>query len=325
MNSQSNNLYHLGIGNDGREVKRSTLSYANNNRDAGLYEGLFEQVLADAQKMKSPHGFRFKNPLSSFDSTTIDLCLKLFPWAEFRKNKGGIKLNIKLDHQGKIPSFVSMSNAKQHDVKALEGLPVQAGDVLVFDRGYADYEYFKSLCEQKAYFVTRLKKNAVYKRVKKREVKADGNILSDYEIVLPKMSSEIRLRKIIVRDPKTKKKITLLTNNLKWAASTVAAVYKDRWQIELFFKALKQNLKIKRFYGNSRNAVLTQIWIALIVYLLFYILKMKSKNATLSFTNFISVIKTMLFQRRSLFEWLCATSPPLIPKQTLPVNMEFAW
>jgi putative transposase len=289
MNSQGNNLYHLGIGNDGREVKRSTLSYANNNRDAGLYEGLFEQALADAQKLKSPHGFRFKNPLSSFDSTTIDLCLKLFPWAEFRKNKGGIKLNIKLDHQGKIPSFVTMSNAKQHDVKALKELPVQAGDVIAFDRGYADYEYFKSLCEKKAFFVTRLKKNAVYKRIRKRELKAGGNILSDYEIILPKMSNEMRLRKIIVRDPETKKKITLLTNNLKWAASTIAAVYKDRWQIELFFKALKQNLKVKRFYGNSENAVKTQIWIALIAYLLFYILRMKSKNAGLSFTNFISV------------------------------------
>jgi hypothetical protein len=149
MNSQSNNLYHLGIGNEGREVKRSTLSYANNNRDADLYEGLFEQALGDAQEMKSPHGFRFKNPLSSFDSTTIGLCLQLFPWAEFRKNKAGIKLNIKLDHQGNIPGFVTMSNAKQHDVKALEELPVQAGDVLVFDCGYADYGYFLSLCGKK--------------------------------------------------------------------------------------------------------------------------------------------------------------------------------
>jgi putative transposase len=204
-------------------------------------------------------------------------------------------------------------------------MPVRAGDVLVFDRGYTNYGFFLLLCTKKAYFVTRMKKNAVYKRIGKRGVKAGGNVISDYEIVLPKLSGEARLRKIIVRDPKTKKRITLLTNNLRWSAATIGAIYKDRWQIELFFKALKQNLKIKRFYGNSRNAVLTQVWIALIVYLLYYMLKMKSKNTNLSFTNFISVIKTMLFQRRSLFEWLCATSPPLIPKQTLLGNLEFAW
>nr|AGS54172.1 ISGsu1, transposase [uncultured bacterium contig00051] len=138
---------------------------------------------------------------------------------------------------------------------------------------------------KKAWFVTRLKKNAVYKVKKKRGVKAGGNIISDYEIALPKLSEEQRLRKIVVRDPETKKRITLLTNNLSWPAATVGGIYKDRWQIEIFFKAMKQNLKINRFYGNSRNAVMTQLWIALIVYLLYYILKMKSKNAILSFTN----------------------------------------
>jgi putative transposase len=146
--------------------------------------------------------------------------------------------------------------------------------------------------------VTRLKKNAMFKRVKKNE-SPGGNIVSDYEIIVPGYSKEKRLRKIIIRDPDTGRKITLLTNNLKWAASTVSAVYKDRWQIELFFKAIKQNLKIKRFYGNSKNAVMTQTWIALIVYLLFYLLKVQTKNMGMSFTNtnLISVIKTMLFQR----------------------------
>ena len=173
--------------------------------------------------------------------------------------------------------------------------------------------------------MTRLKSNAVYKRAKKRTVKEGGNIISDNEIIIPSMSKEIMLRKIMVRDPETRKKVVLLTNNLQWSATTVAEVYKDRWQIELFFKAIKQNLRIKRFYGNSRNAVMTQIWIALIAYLLFYLLKAKYKSLELSFTNFISVIKTMLFQRTSLYELLCGRSPPLKPKLLLQGNLEFVW
>jgi putative transposase len=286
---------------------------------------VFENLLAQAQSVESKHGFRFKNPLYSIDSTIIDLCLKLFPWADFRKGKAGIKLTVKLDHQGKIPCFVVWSNAREHDSTKIREVPYKPGYVLVFDRGYTDYGYFSVLCKEKVWFVTRLKSNAVYKRVGKREVKEGGTIISDYEIVIPSLSKEIRLRKIIVRDPKTKKKVVLLTNNLKWSAATVAGVYKERWQIELFFKAIKQNLKIKRFYGNSKNAVMSQIWIALIAYLLFYLLKAKFKSWELSFTNYISVIKTMLFQRRSLYELLCGTSPPSPPKLVVQGNLEFAW
>jgi putative transposase len=325
MNSQRNGWYHMGITNTEQEIKRSTLSYANKHRNSNLFKAVFEHLLEAAQAVKEKHGFRFKNPLYSIDSTIIDLCLKLFPWADFRKGKGGIKLTVKLDHQGKIPCFVVESNAKEHDSKKISEVPYKAGDVLVFDRGYNNYEYFAAICALKAWFVTRLKKNAVYKRVKKNPVKAGGNIISDYEIIIPGMSKEIRLRKIIVRDVETKKKLVLLTNNLEWSAATVAAVYKERWQIELFFKAIKQNLKIKRFYGNSKNAVMTQIWIALIAYLLYYLLKAKSKNKTMSFTNFISVIKTMLFQRRSLYEMLCATNPTPKPKLLPNANLEFAW
>jgi len=325
MNSQRNGWYHMGITNTEREIKRSTLSYANMHRDSNLFKSIFEDLVGEAQSKGSKHGFRFKNPLSSIDSTIMDLCLKLFPWAEFRKGKGGIKMTLKLDHQGKLPCFAIVSNAREHDVKKIREIPYESGDVLVFDRGYADYGYFKEICAKKAYFVTRLKKNAVYRRVGKREVKEGGNILSDYEIKIPSMSKEIILRKIIACDPKTKKRIVIITNNLKWSASTVAGVYKDRWQIELFFKAIKQNLKIKRFYGNSKNAVMTQIWIALIAYLLFYLLKVKYKSLELSFTNFISVIKTVLFQRTSLFEFLCGSGPPPKPKLVVQGNLEFAW
>jgi putative transposase len=323
MNSQRDSFYHLGI-NGNTEVKRSTLSYANSHRSAELYKSLFETIMEKARQSGASHGFRFKNPLYSVDATTIDLCLKLFPWADFRERKGGIKLTVKLDRQGKIPCFVTESNAREHDSKKIRLVPFAANDVVVFDRGYTDYGYFASLTSQKVWFVTRLKKNAQFRRVKKNEG-TGRNVVSDYEIIIPGYSNEKRLRKIIVRDPDTGKKTTLLTNNLKWAASTVSAVYKDRWQIELFFKAVKQNLKIKRFYGNSRNAVLTQIWTALIVYLLFYLLKVQTKNMEMSFTNFISVIKTMLFQRISLFEWLLDPSPPPKLLTTPSVQQEFVW
>jgi putative transposase len=325
MNNQQEVWYHMGITNTERKIKRSTLSYANAHRNSNLFKAVFENLLEQVQSIKSTHGFRFKNPLYSVDATIIDLCLKLFPWADFRNNKGGIKLTVKLDHQGKIPCFIIVSNAREHDVKRINEVPYNCGDVLVFDRGFTDYGYFMSICEKKAYFVTRLKKNAVYTCVKKNKVKEGGNIISDYEIIIPSMSKEIVLRKIIVRDPETMKRIVIITNNLNWSASTVASVYKDRWQIELFFKAIKQNLKIKRFYGNSKNAVMTQIWIAMITYLLFYLLKAKLNHYAMSFTNFISIFKTVLFQRASLYELLHGTCQPVKPKNPLECQTEFVW
>ena len=322
MNSQRNCFYHLGIT---REIKRSTISYANANRDSDLFMVVFENLLLKAQALNVKHGLRFKNKLYSIDSTIIDLCLKLFPWADFRKEKGGIKLTVKLDHQGKIPCFVVMSNAREHDIKGIKEIPYETNDVLVFDRGYADYSFFEALCEKKVWFVTRMKKNALIKYCNKRDVKQGGDIVSDYDITLRTMSSKVQLRKIISRDPETGKKIVLLTNNPNWSSSTVAAVYKDRWEIELFFKTLKQNLKIKRFYGNSKNAVMTQIWIAMIAYLLFFLLKAKFRSCKMTFTNFISVVKTMLFHRVSLYEWLCGTSPPMKPRLSLSGNLEFVW
>jgi putative transposase len=325
MNSQRNCFYHLGISDRQCEIKRSTLSYANKHRDAGLFKGIFEALVERVQNIPARHGFRFKNPLYSVDGTTIDVCLRLFPWADFRKAKGGIKLTVKLDHQGKIPCFVIISNAKEHDSRKIKEVPFEANDVAVFDRGYVDYGYFAALNRQKVWFVTRLKKNAKFRRVRKNE-SCGKDIVSDYEIIIPAYSASKRLRKIISIDRETGKKITIVTNNLKWSAGTVAAVYKDRWQIELFFKAIKQNLKIKRFYGNSRNAVLTQIWTALIVYLLFYWLKMQMKDVVLSFTTFISVIRTMLFQRINLTGWLINPSPPLKkPDKTYFGQSEFVW
>ena len=213
-------------------------------------------------------GNMLKNPLYSIDATTIDLCLTLFPWADFRETKAGIKLSVKLDHRGKIPCFAIISNAREHESKEVEKIPLQSGDIVAFDRGYNNYKYFAKLCANSIYFVTRLKENASYTVVSTNETGSNNNILSDEVICLNGFYAQkecpFYLRKIVSLDPKTDKKIEILTNQISWAASTICAVYKDRWQIELFFKAIKQNLKIKRFYGTSRNAVYTQIWIALI-------------------------------------------------------------
>jgi putative transposase len=323
MNGQRNSLYHLGI-DENTEVKRSTLSYANGHRSAGLYKSLFETALEKARQHGAIRGFRFKNPLYSVDATTIDLRLKLFPRADFRENKGGIKLTVKLDHQGKMPCFAAESNARGHDSKKMRPVPFAANDAVVFGRGYADHACLASLSGQKAWFAARLKKSAKLRRAKKSGA-TGKSIISGYEIIIPGYSKEKRPRKIIARCPDTGEKTTPLTNDLKWAASTASAVYKGRRQMEVFFKAIKQNLKIKRFYGNSKNAATTQIWTAPIAYLLLYLLKAQTNNMAMSFTNFISVVKTMLFQRTSLFEWPPNPSPPPKLLTTPSVQQEFVW
>jgi len=309
INQQRSSLYHLGVST---EVKRSTIAYANEHRDASLYEDLFYAVLSTVPVADQKHGFRFKNPLYSIDATTIDLCLKLFPWADFRDTKAGIKLSIKLDHRGKVPCFAVISNARTHESKELPNIPLNTGDIVTFDRGYNHYGYFANLCKRKIYFVTRIKSNATYPVVRKNCNAKSENIVSDEIIELngfyARKDCSFHLRRIVSIDPDTKNTIEILTNQLEWSATTIAAIYKDRWQIELFFKAIKQNLKIKRFYGTSKNAVLTQIWIALIAYLLFCILKFSTKAAR-TFTCFISVFPTVAFQRRSLFDWF-SDSPP---------------
>jgi hypothetical protein len=323
MNKQGKSLYHLGIP---KFVKRSTISYANKNRNSILFEQLFYKILELIQVQKPKHGFRFKNPLYSIDATTIDLCFKLFPWADFRKEKAGIKLSVKLDHRGKIPCFVVMSNAKHHELTSVSQIPLESGDIVAFDRGYTRYSWFANLCSERIYFVTRMKSNATYTVVKTNSVGNSKTLLSDEVIELKGFYAQkdcpYLLRKIVSKDPITKKQITILTNHLDWAASTISSIYKDRWQIELFFKAIKQNLKIKRFYGTSRNAVMTQVWISLISYLLFKILKFKTKAAR-TFTCFISVLPTVLFQRRSLFDWFSESPPPISTPLSGSLQLEF--
>jgi putative transposase len=313
--SQAKTLYHLGV----RPVHRSTLSYANAHRSHELFKKIFEWMLSKCQPLAPKHKFRFKNPLYSIDATTIDLCLSLFNWAKFRTTKGAVKLHVKLTHSGYLPIFAIVTTGKEHEQKVVPRVPLEKGDVVVIDRAFTNFTWFASLCERGIYFVTRLKKNADYRVVERRDTKHLKNISSDQIIEFKgfytKQKIHYRLRRIRSRDPETGKYIVLLTNQFEWSAKTIAQIYKDRWQIELFFKALKQQLKVKSFVGTSKNALLSQLWVALIAYLLLCYLKFKSKLG-LSLCTLCSILPTNLFSRRNLWDWLNApfhaksNSPP---------------
>lgn len=305
--AHANDLYHLGI----QKVKRSTLAYANKCRSSKVYETLFGTLLSKVTALAPRHKFRFKGEMFSMDSTTIDLSLELYDWAKFRTTKGGIKLHTRLNHSGYIPDFIHLTDAKVHDINIARRIRFKKGDVVVMDRAYNDYKLFANYCEQGTYFVTRLKRNAKFKIVERRDVSKYKNVSSDHVIAFTGVNSSkkcpLHLRKIRVKDPETGKCITLLTNNMKWSPATLAAIYKNRWQIEIFFKTIKQNLKVKSFVGTSRNAVMTQVWIAAIAYLLLSFLKFQSKQSWTIY-KLMSVLPSMLFAKTGLWDWL--DSPP---------------
>ena len=322
MASQVHRLYHLGT----KPCKRSTLSYANNNRLHEVFKNVFEYKLENTLKKAPGHKFRFKNNLYSFDATTIDLCLSLYNWAKFRKTKGGIKLHVQLNHNGYIPQFVNVTHAKHHEVNELRRLNLKAGDIIVYDRGCIDFKLFVSHCIKRIYFVTRLKSNAKYKVVERKDVSKYKNISSDQTIEFTdyysKKKCPLRLRRIRCKDPETGKYIVLLTNQFEWSPNTVSKVYKDRWQIEIFFKNIKQNLKIKSFLGTSKNAIMCQIWVALIVYLLLSYMKFVSKyNWTIS--KLMNVLPVILFTRIDLWIWL--NEPFGSQKIKEPLPLELLW
>ena len=303
--TQAKSLYHLGV----KPVHRSTLSYANEHRSHELFKKTFEWMLSKCQPWAPKHKFRFKNPLYSIDATVIDLCLSLFDWAKFRTTKGAVKLHVKLNHAGYLPTFVAVTLGKVHEQKIVPSIPLEKGDVAVFDRGFTNYGWYATLCEKGIYFVTRLKKNADYRVIERRDTSRYKNISSDQIIEFKGVSTSkkmpYRLRRIRSKDPETGKYITLLTNQFQWSANTIAQVYKDRWQIELFFKNLKQLLKVKSFVGTSQNALLSQLWVALIAYLLLSYLKFRSKFGWSLYT-LCSILPTNLFSRRNLWDWLNA-------------------
>jgi len=301
-------LRHLGLD---EAPARSTLSYANAHRPWELYQTVFNQVLGRCQDVALSRGrkFRFKNPLRSLDASVIDLCLETFDWAKFRRAKGAIKLHLMLDHRGYLPCWALVTDGKTHEVKAAWTLRFEAGTIVAMDRGYNDYRLFARWCDEGVFFVTRLKDNAVYEVVDRRATPPGGNILCDEIIRLTGAGAEEKcphlLRRIVVWDKANEREIVLLTNIMHLAASTVAGIYKERWQIELFFKALKQNLRVKTFVGTSENAVKTQIWTALIAILLLKFMQLKSTFGW-SLSNLAAMLRFNLLTYRNLWTWLDA-------------------
>ena len=313
-------LVHLGIN---RKPSKSNLSYANAHRPATVFEDLFwamtARFRAEGHLGSRRHKFRFKNKLLSLDSTTISLCLSLFPWAEFRRAKGGVKAHVLLDHDDYLPTFVLISEAKMHDSKVLAVLKLQPGSIVAMDRAYNDYRQFARWTENEVYFVTRMKENAVYEVVQEFPVPTGRNILSDQVIELTGAQAQKKcphyLRRIVVWDQENERDIVLITNHIDFGATTIADIYKERWQIELFFKALKQNLKVRSFVGTTENALRIQIWTALIAMLLLKWLHHLSK-AGWSLSNLATMLRLNLFTYRELTAWLDDPfhTPPLQPQ-----------
>jgi hypothetical protein len=313
-------LVHLGIGS---APTKSTLAYANRHRPAKLYEELFYTILGRFRDEGAlgirKQRFRFKNKLLSLDSTTISLCLEMFPWAKFRQAKGGVKAHVLLDHEDYLPCYVLITEARRSDVKMAGAFPLNPGSIVAMDRGYNDYALFGKWTDQKIYFVTRLKDNAAYQVLEEAPLPANRNILSDQLIQFSGDKAQRDcpnlLRRVAVWDAISEREIVLLTNLLEFGSTTIAAIYKDRWEIELFFKALKQNLKVKSFVGTSENALRIQIWTALIAILLLKWLHHLSK-AKWSLSNLASMLRLNLFTYRSLTAWLDNPfgTPPLLPE-----------
>lgn len=322
--SAEGKLNHLGID---RAPARSTLSYANQHRPWQVFESLFYVLLDRCREIAPRRRLKFKNALLSLDSTVIDLCASVFDWAKFRRTKGGVKVHMLLDNQGLLPSWALITEAKTSDIRAARDLVLPSGTIVVFDRGYNDYVWFVSMALQGVWFVTRMKDGAKYRVIERRQ--ARGAVLSDEVIELDvnlapygiELDSPIYFRRIVARVPDRDEPMVFLTNHLEFAASTIVAIYKERWQIELLFKALKQNLRIKTFVGTSSNALHIQIWTALISMLILRYLQLKSQfNWSLS--NLIAMLRFNLFSYRDLWSWLNA--PFASPDPPAPVQLALA-
>lgn len=300
-------LRHLG---GMREAPaRSTLSYANGHRPWEFFRSVFHLVLGEAQTLarEKRRKFRFKNPLYSIDASTIDLCLKVFDWAHYKRAKGAIKLHLLLDHQGYLPCWAHITDGKAGDVSAARLLNLAAGAIVVMDRGYNDFRLFANWCASGVFFVTRMKDKTVYEVVESRGVPKGTNVLSDETIRLTGIGAENKcpylLRRVVVWDEENDREIVLLTNHFKLSAKTIGDIYKDRWQIELFFKALKQNLKVKTFLGTSENAVQSQLWTALTAMLILKFMQLKS-SLDWSLSSLAALLRMNLLTYQDLWAWL---------------------
>jgi len=303
LTSLGQRLYHWGL----RSVARSTVADANKNRPVGFFQELFERMYWHCSQAAPSHKFRFKSKLFSIDSTTISLCLTVFPWASFRSHKAGIKMHTVLDHDGHIPAFVALSEAKVHDRHLCDLLRLPKGSIVVGDRAYNDYQWFKSLTEAGVFFVTRQKSNARFQTIKTRTAKSCA-VVSDSIIKVRKGKLSLNLRRVQYHDSESGRDFIYLTNNFALSAKTIADIYKERWQIELFFKEIKQNLRIKRFVGTSENSVWIQLYTALLVYLLLAFQKFIS-SIGISVQHIFQLVQLNLQGHRSILELLETPHP----------------
>ena len=302
LSAQASKLYHMGF----REpVRRSTLADANELRDWRIYADFAARLIIQARALYASEnlGLELSNTVYALDSTTIDLCLSVFPWAHFRTTKAAVKMHTLLDLRGSIPSFIHVSDGKLHDVHALDLLTPEAGAIYVMDRGYVDFARLHRLHLAGAFFVTRAKSNLKAHRVYSAPTDRDTGILCDQTIALEgfysKQDYPTYLRRVRFKDPETGKTLVFLTNQMSLPAATICALYKSRWQVELFFKWIKQHLRIKQFFGTSENAVKTQIWISVSVYVLVAIIR-KKLNIDASLYTLLQVLSLTLFEKMPL-------------------------
>jgi len=304
LRSQSKKLYHMGIRGN---MSKSTLAEANEKRNWHIYAELAQNLIGTARKLYSTETFldELEETIYALDSTTIDLCLSVFPWASFRKTKSAIKLHTLLDLRGNIPTFIHISDGKLHDVNVLDILPLEAGAYYIMDRGYLDFKRLFSFNQTTTFFVTRAKSNTKFRRLYSHSVDRSTGLICDQTIVLTGVKSKTeypdKLRRIKYKDPKTLKTLVFLTNNFSLPPLTIAKLYKSRWQVELFFKWIKQHLRIKKFFGTSVNAVKSQIWIAISVYVLVAILK-KKLHLQESLYTILQILSVSIFEKESIFQ-----------------------
>jgi hypothetical protein len=303
IRSQGRHRYHLGS----QTISRSGLSRANEMLDYRFFESLFQSLYRRCSGNQRSHGFRFKNKLFSLDASLIDVSMKVFPWANFNCKKSAFKLHLGLDHDGMIPAFASVTQSKVSDMAQARYLAFPRGSVIVFDKGYNSYGWHNNLTEKGILFVTRIRGNAQYRVLKRHAVNKCSGVTSDQTIKYTSPRKDIQalkpIRRVGYHDQLTGKHYVFITNQFNWSAKTIADIYKQRWQVELFFKWIKQNLKIKAFLGTSENAVMTQIMAALCVYLLLAYLKFQSKISK-SLQQIIRLLQLNLFTRRSLIDLL---------------------
>jgi len=318
-------LGHLGIA----VPKRATLSYANAHRPWQLYQHVFYQLLDRCRAVAPGKRLRFKNKLLSLDATVIDLCAEVFPWATFRRRKGAVKLHFTLDHDGYLPTLLVITEGKRHETPIARTQAFEPGTVLVFDMGYLDFAWFAALTARGVWFVTRLKENTAYRVVARRDVPSRGAVCADEVIQLTGPLTARKhpglLRRVQIVVPETGEPLTFLTNHFDFGPTTIARIYKDRWQIELFFKALKQNLRVKTFVGTSANALHIQVWTALIALLLLKYLQFRCR-LNWSLSNLAALLRMNLLVYRDLWTWLehpfspPPGDPPDPVQQALPLE-----